>query len=579
MNCSAPDTSLKVAPLQSARRSTRLQNPEVASNQSKDGVSNKKQKTQVRFPTELRKVSPMKIHISKLLKGADVHRTLSLRVLRYCLQLQEDYLMEKRKKAEARKSDVKPPAIRATVCRNLGISEITYSKIVNSYLQDRIIYVTGAEESGRSGNRTPKETRVPRTNKVKIMVRDWVRTRRAAKQRTTARQLVDFLLESKLIFIPRDEEGRFLKKEFKSALRSVQRWLTICRYQRGKRTGNIKPNPANLLKRHQYLEAFFKNRSKPEHERLREVYMDESYIHEHYHRNDDSIWDPGDEQDVQIGKSKHKGRRYCFACAIRGPNMKVSPNARQLEDRGGLVPGTVWAFCPQLKGAHTGDYHKVFNGQNFVKWWKEQLLPNLKEPSLIIIDNAKYHKVLPEGTPNPWKMKKEECRQYLLNFGYALEPELSALRLKEMVRQHIEKHVPIEVERLSKLYGHQVLFTPPHHSDFQPIELTWARIKGNVGRQYDANTTLQIVYERLMKEFELLECEGHQSVEGMIEKCASIAERFYDERDDVDDLSENGENDDDDEENDDEGLDNVALNLSDDNTDDSDGYFGEKVFV
>eukprot|EP00977_Amphora_coffeiformis_P030312 scaffold46135_cov458-Amphora_coffeaeformis.AAC.1 len=57
-------------------------------------------------------------------------------------------------------------------------------------------------------------------------------------------------------------------------------------------------------------------------------------------------------------------------------------------DRGGVVAGTVWSFCPQQKKLHKGDYHKVFKSTNFLQWWRDQLLPNLKQPSLIIMDNA-----------------------------------------------------------------------------------------------------------------------------------------------------------------------------------------------
>jgi hypothetical protein len=73
--------------------------------------------------------------------------------------------------------------------------------------------------------------------------------------------------------------------------------------------------------------------------------MDESYIHEHYNRSDHSLWDPSDNLDIQFGKSKHKGRRYCFAAAIQGPDPLVD-NPGIASEMAGLVPGTVWAFCP-----------------------------------------------------------------------------------------------------------------------------------------------------------------------------------------------------------------------------------------
>jgi hypothetical protein len=95
-----------------------------------------------------------------------------------------------------------------------------------------------------------------------------------------------------------------------------------------------------------------------------------------------------------------------------------------------------------------------------------------------------------------------------------------------------------EVERLADEGGHTVLFTPAYHSDLQPIELVWALVKGNVGRQYSNETTLDIVYQRLMHEFNQLEDSGHHSIKGMIEKCATLAWKFYGEmgaEDEIDD--------------------------------------------
>jgi transposase len=75
-----------------------------------------------------------------------------------------------------------------------------------------------------------------------------------------------------------------------------------------------------------------------------------------------------------------------------------------------------------------------------------------------------------------------------------------------------------EEERLAEEECHTVLFTPAYHSDLQPIELVWALVKGNVGRQYSDQTTLDMVYERLMHEFNVLEDKGHHFINGMIEQ-------------------------------------------------------------
>ena len=39
------------------------------------------------------------------------------------------------------------------------------------------------------------------------------------------------------------------------------------------------------------------------------VYMDESYIHKNYHRHDDSLFDPNDEQDLER-IAQHKRKHY-----------------------------------------------------------------------------------------------------------------------------------------------------------------------------------------------------------------------------------------------------------------------------
>ena len=62
---------------------------------------------------------------------------------------------------------------------------------------------------------------------------------------------------------------------------------------------------------------------------------------------------------------------------------------------------------------HPGDYHQNFNGANFVHWFKTQLLPNLSQPSLIRLDNAKYHCTKSATTPSGYKLKKPELEQVL----------------------------------------------------------------------------------------------------------------------------------------------------------------------
>ena len=44
-----------------------------------------------------------------------------------------------------------------------------------------------------------------------------------------------------------------------------------------------------------------------------------------------------------------------------------------------------------LAKAIGGDYHQEMNGPTFLNWFENQLMPALKSPSVIVVDNASYH--------------------------------------------------------------------------------------------------------------------------------------------------------------------------------------------
>ncbi|OAF65457.1 hypothetical protein A3Q56_06837 [Intoshia linei] len=68
------------------------------------------------------------------------------------------------------------------------------------------------------------------------------------------------------------------------------------------------------------------------------------------------------------------------------------------------------------------------------------------------------------------------------------------------------------------------LFTPPYHSDLQPIELIWAITKGDVGRQYDININFKDVLYRLNNAFNDLSSDV---IQGCIRKTDSLIKILY----------------------------------------------------
>ncbi len=291
------------------------------------------EKSTSRMPTDVTTVTTMKESVSKMLMGEDCDRGVSLRVLKGALTLQEDYLREKTKQGLSGK--VKPPQIRNKITRLFGISSVTYGEIMKMYTTDKEIYATRKDGMGRSGNTLKKASRIPATKRMIIIARDFVRSYRLERKRVTAGQVLDFLFREKILHIEITEQGQYTKKSFVVAYRNVQRWLMRNNYQRGFRWGSIVPNPKIAIMRDQYLTAFFANRELPANEKLREVYLDESNIHHHHNKFDESVWDPDDDEDRQQGKMQHKGERFCFIAAIQGPDPRAD-NPTTLQEKAGL---------------------------------------------------------------------------------------------------------------------------------------------------------------------------------------------------------------------------------------------------
>ena len=374
----------------------------------------------------------------------------------------------------------------------------SWNKAFSTNSQGDESLIDNAIQAQHRGNRKNKPTIITNNPQIMYGVRDFVQQKRINRKKVTATEVLGYFIERENINIRTESSGIPDAKDYKAALRSTQRYLTRNGFQRGKRSGAVQINPKHIAWRNNYMRIILENRSKPAAQRLQEVYSDESYIH-HHHRNDkDNLYHPNNEHE---GKGPHKGRRFCFVAAIFG-------NGKQ--NRFGLVPGSVWIFCPNRKDDHLGDYHKVFNSYNYTEWFRHQLLPNLHEPSLIIIDNAKYHKTKPSRTRNASKLKKDQVLRELQMCGISYDENISAVEAKMLLRNCVNDNIEPEIVQMAKESGHKVIFAPPHYSDLQPIELLWARLKNSAGRQYIKSTTLEDVKQRLNRQFETLETEEGQ---------------------------------------------------------------------
>jgi hypothetical protein len=56
----------------------------------------------------------------------------------------------------------------------------------------------------------------------------------------------------------------------------------------------------------------------------------------------------------------------------------------------GLIDSCDLVFMAKSKD---GDYHQEMNSFVFLDWFENQLMPAMKNPSLVVLDNASYHNV------------------------------------------------------------------------------------------------------------------------------------------------------------------------------------------
>ena len=107
--------------------------------------------------------------------------------------------------------------------------------------------------------------------------------------------------------------------------------------------------------------------------------------------------------------------------------------------------------------------------------------------------------------------------QYCEDHDISLSEEAKGLRTSiwHKVKEYVQDHVHPTIGQMAIDHGHEVVFSPPHHLDLQPIELIWANVKGDVGCQYNIDTTMNQVLQRINNAFVNLK---PKTVQGCIDK-------------------------------------------------------------
>ena len=145
----------------------------------------------------------------------------------------------------------------------------------------------------------------------------------------------------------------------------------------------------------------------------------------------------------------------------------------------GFLPSCALVFKAKSKDGR--DYHTEMNGQVFLEWVEQQLIPNLPQRSCLVMDNAMYHNIQTEGSKCPnSNSKKQEMQDYLTRHNISFDAKLTKPKLYEIIKLN-KKDPMYKADDLISKAGHCTLRLPPYHCNLNPIELVWGDIKQHIG--------------------------------------------------------------------------------------------------
>lgn len=297
---------------------------------------------------------------------------------------------------------------------------------------------------------------------------------------------------------------KYLIKTTKCKIAPTTLWRALLRwgfeFDTGVRSAQLKESERIIIQRRRYLRARLANRNLVGSTIRPEIYLDESYVNKNYSR--DQTWF-FDEDGATVSKPTGKGERLIIVNAI---------------SKDGWVPDAKLVFKASKQ---TGDYHLNMNWGIFKQWFKDQLLPNIPENSLIILDNAPYHNVLTEKTfPKPSSTIKQ-LRDWLTHNEIPWEQNLLKIELMELCKRFASKP-EYALDQLASEQGHSILRTPPYHPELQPIETCWAIVKRHIASNNDF--TMKTVWQLLDEGFQKV---TSKTIKGLINKIRKQEDEFW----------------------------------------------------
>jgi transposase len=173
-----------------------------------------------------------------------------------------------------------------------------------------------------------------------------------------------------------------------------------------------------------------------------------------------------------------------------GVNPPIQPSKIAFPSAAQLLHETIDIY---EGGKQTKDYHGMFDSKYYIAWMRK-LLSSLAKRGLknmvIVMDNAKYHKTLPDSDLHK-SWKKDRLQQACTARGIPFEHMDTKAILWDKLQKDIGATSKPTIVAMAEDAGHAVLFTPPRYSDLQPIEMVWGIVKNRIGASVHSRNIFQ----------------------------------------------------------------------------------------
>ena len=228
------------------------------------------------------------------------------------------------------------------------------------------------------------------------------------------------------------------------------------------------------------------------------VWMDESYIHQHYCTKFGWHLAVSDSATPNRFVGKDSGPRLIIIHAMTKDGMlQLAKAIDPSNDLSKEYPNAmVVAHLVSAEGIEPADYHDTIDGTKFIAWMKNRLIPAFKRKyrgkrMILIMDNAKYHHARGEDWMTPAEMNRGQCADFLRQIevkrisgevrkrkkdfaasSFSADekdggPTLKLLRgeIDQWLQSHPEANVEVPTQLVRDVRnGSRIIYTPPYES-------------------------------------------------------------------------------------------------------------------